>query len=119
MPNYKLGKIYKIVSPSHPEVPPYFGSTTRHLSERMAGHRSCFKTGKNKSSQALMCFDDAIILLVETFPCDNKEQLEAREGQVMLEAIERINLRIAGQSQVQHLKTRHEHTKKHINFFQI
>lgn len=97
MVNYKLGKIYKIVSPSHPEVPPYFGSTCDALSRRMTGHRVDFKRGKNNTaSKALMCFDDAIILLVEEYPCDNKEQLHAREGQIMLEAIEKSNIRMAG-----------------------
>lgn len=131
MLNYKLGKIYKIVSPSHPEIPPYFGSTVQRLSVRMGEHRKNFKQGKGNSSKALMCFPDAIILLVEEFPCENKEQLHAREGQIMLEAIERSNIRIAGRSKTERLlqmtcecgsiiqiqeKSRHKRTQKHINF---
>lgn len=134
MLNYKLGKIYKIVSPSHPEIPPYFGSTVQRLSVRMGEHRKNFKQGKSNSSKALMCFSDAIILLVEEFPCENKEQLHAREGQIMLEAIERSNIRIAGRSKAQRLlqmtcecgsiiqiqeKCRHERSKKHINHFNL
>jgi len=102
MVNYKLGKIYKIVSPSHPVVPPYFGSTCDALSRRLSGHRTSFKLGGNTTSKALMCFDDAIILLVEEFPCDNKEQLHAREGQIMLESLKRTNHVIAGSSSIEY-----------------
>ena len=102
MPDYKLGKIYQIVSPSHPEVPPYFGSTCQTLSIRMAKHRYKFKQGKGGSNKHLLCFDDAIILLIEDFPCENKEQLNAKEGAVMLAAIARSNKLIAGRTREQY-----------------
>jgi len=114
MVNYKLGKIYKIVSPSHPEVPPYFGSTCDALSRRMSGHRCDMKRRKNNTaSKALMCFDDAIILLVEEFPCDNKEQLLAREGQIMLEALEKSNIRMAGVTHEERLLQKAKYKVEH------
>ena len=111
MVNYKLGKIYKIVSPSHPEIPPYFGSTCDTLSRRMSGHRKNFNANKSTSSKSLMCFDDAVILLVEEFPCDNIEQLRAREGQIMLEAIERTNKNIAGRTSYEYKAYARERNK--------
>jgi hypothetical protein len=132
MPNYKLGKIYKIVSPSHPEVPPYFGSTCQSLSMRMAGHRADFKRGKLGTSKKLMCFEDAIILLVEEYPCENREQLCTREGEIMINSVERSNKHIAGRTRAEYVrqkytclcgstinlndKSQHEKTKKHIAF---
>lgn len=119
MVNYKLGKIYKIVSPSHPEVPPYFGSTCDTLSRRMSGHRKNFNANKSTSSKSLMCFDDAVILLVEEFPCDNIEQLRAREGQIMLEAIERSNIRIAGRTSDEYKAYENKRNKERHRLYNV
>ena len=80
MPNYQNSKIYKIISPSNPELV-YYGSTTQNLSVRMAEHR---RTKTNRSSKEILCFDDAIIILVENYPCNNKEELYKKESEYIL-----------------------------------
>jgi len=83
MPDYSSSKIYKIVSPSNPDLI-YYGSTTQKLCVRMAGHRRHLKKGSNISSKQILCFDDAIILLVENFSCNSKEELHKKEGEYIL-----------------------------------
>lgn len=79
---YANGKIYKIESDETNDV--YYGSTTQKLSQRMAGHRSDYKRYKEGkfsfvTSFEILKYDDAKIYLVETFPCNSREELEARE----------------------------------------
>jgi predicted GIY-YIG superfamily endonuclease len=85
MPNYNLGKIYRVVCNTTGLT--YYGSTTqKKLARRMDKHRSDFKRffeGK-KNKPLLTCFQvlenkNCVILLVEEFPCDNKQELERRE----------------------------------------
>lgn len=79
MPNYANSKIYKIESLIGNVV--YYGSTTQALSKRMAEHRYLFRTNRNKNtSKQVLEFGDAKIFLLEAFPCENFEQLTAREG---------------------------------------
>ena len=82
-PNYQLGKIYKIESNQCEQV--YVGSTVQPLHVRFGGHKVKYKrylSGKEKyatSSSKLLEYDDAKIYLIEKFPCDSKEELNARE----------------------------------------
>jgi len=61
------------------------GSTTeRYLCNRLGKHRSGYKgylAGKrtNMTSFDLMKYDDVVITLIESYPCDNKDELLARE----------------------------------------
>jgi hypothetical protein len=75
MPNYQNGKIYKIYSPIHPEVPPYYGSTVQLLHKRFLEH----KYRKKGTSNLIICYEDALIELVEEVKCNNVEELLARE----------------------------------------
>lgn len=83
MPNYQLGKIYKIVSSQTDFV--YVGSTTKkYLSQRLAKHNSDYKSWKIEKSRfissfELLQYEDAIIVLLEAFPCNSKDKLRARE----------------------------------------
>jgi len=85
MPDYQKSKIYQIISPSHPEVPPYYGSTTQTLSARMSAHRAHYRadTRENYNAKLILCYEDAIIVLVENYPCANKSELEKREGEII------------------------------------
>jgi len=84
MPDYQKSKIYQIISPSHPEVPPYYGSTTQTLSSRMSGHRAHYRRDTRESnSELILCYEDAIIVLVENYPCANKSELENREAEII------------------------------------
>lgn len=70
------GRIYRILSDSHQEVPPYYGSTIRELKERWWEHKSLTN---DTSSKQLMLFEDARIELVEEVICDSVEELHSRE----------------------------------------
>ncbi len=88
MPNYELGKIYKIEGNGLV----YYGSTCEPtLSRRFAGHTRDFKTyneqivnqtvKKLKYMTSFQCLSDpnATITLVESCPCKTKDELAARE----------------------------------------
>jgi len=84
MPNYQNGKIYKIWAPSTDKV--YIGSTCVSLSQRLAKHREAMKLhteGKYgfTTSYEILEYPDARIELVEYFPCNSKEELNARENE--------------------------------------
>jgi hypothetical protein len=81
MPNYQESKIYRIVSPSRPDLLPYYGATTVALCKRMVGHR-CLKHAC-KSKELIEC-KDAIILLEENYPCNSKEELSKKEAEYIL-----------------------------------
>ena len=73
MPNYKNGKIYKITS----QDKLYIGSTTQSLSQRLGGHKA-----DNKFTTSLYHFvyyPDCQITLIETYPCNSREELLMRQ----------------------------------------
>lgn len=80
--DYKNGRIYKITSDSTDKI--YIGSTCQPLYKRMGEHRCSYKRFLNgnkikSTSYELIKLDDAIITLIEDYPCERKEQLHARE----------------------------------------
>jgi hypothetical protein len=83
MVNYQLGKIYKIVSAQTNKV--YIGSTCKkYLSERMTKHKNDMKNHEKGTRCLLASYEilkneDAQIVLVESFPCNSKDELTARE----------------------------------------
>ena len=99
---YKRGKVYTVRSHKTPLI--YVGSTIeKYLSSRLSKHKNCFKRYKNNKFHYLAVFDifeldrDCYIELYEDYPCDSKEQLERREGQVIRE-LDCVNKRIAGRT---------------------
>ena len=82
MPNYQNGKIYEIINDETEGK--YIGSTTVLLCKRMAEHRSNYKKylkngRKYITSYDILKYDSAKIVLIENYPCNSKEELEARE----------------------------------------
>lgn len=83
MPNYQSSKIYKVCNTEDDQE--YYGSTTFHyLSNRMCCHRSAFQTGKHQTMRLYnhmktIGVEKFFIVLIETYPCNSKEQLFARE----------------------------------------
>jgi len=74
MPDYQQGKIYKLVSNKTEDV--YYGSTVNPLPSRKSQH----KNKLNCSSKKLFENDAVVtIVLIENFPCNNKNELKARE----------------------------------------
>lgn len=94
MPDYSKGKIYKVWSPSHPELGVYIGSTIQPLYKRLYGHKS---VSNECSSKQLMSCDDIRIDLLEEYPCENKDQLNAKEGEWILKG-GCVNRCVAGRS---------------------
>ena len=86
--DYQNGKIYKIESVKGEKV--YIGSTTKkYLSQRMDKHRSNYKDWKKGSDQgkysSFVLFeeyglDNCNIILLESCPCNSKDELRSREA---------------------------------------
>ena len=103
MPDYSRGKIYTIWDSNYTKC--YIGSTIQQLSKRMQEHRSSYKTHVDDTHGCSSVFDlfdefgveNCRIELLETFACNNKEELLAREGQCIREN-ECVNKRIAGRT---------------------
>ena len=70
------GRIYRIISDSHPECLPYYGSTTTTLKRRWFRHKSA---ANNTCSKQLMGFEDVRMELLEEFVCDSRATLRQRE----------------------------------------
>ena len=97
MPDYQNGKIYTIRCRTD-DTKIYVGSTTMTLSKRIAEHRCASK----KQTQTIWYnnvedWGDWYIELYEDCPCENKEQLCRREGEIIRE-IGNLNKDIAGRS---------------------
>lgn len=83
--NYNNSKIYKIISNMGDEI--YIGSTTQPLHKRFSKHKSDFKCWQNKKTNYTSSFqlfekfgiENCKIILIEEFPCENKDQLRAKE----------------------------------------
>ena len=96
---YKRGKIYTIRCRYDDDSLVYVGSTIQPLAKRIGLHRVNKKCSLYKLVDG--DWDNWYIELYEEFPCDNKEQLEKREGEVIRE-IATINNRIAGRDMKQY-----------------
>jgi len=94
MPDYKNGKIYAVRSHQTEQI--YIGSTTQSLSTRFAEHKCRSKT-RNCSSKEILQYPDAYIELIEEYSCDNKEQLNKKEGE-HIRSNNCVNKYIAGQT---------------------
>ena len=80
---YINGKIYKIVDNKSDMI--YVGSTCKTLQQRLNRHISSYKSYKagktnNITSYQILENNDFSIKLIENYPCENKAQLEKREG---------------------------------------
>jgi len=99
MPNYKNGRIYKIVNDVDDKI--YVGSTTLSLCRRMTNHRCDAKKGKTfKLYQHVR--DIGIghfrIVLIEKYPCDDREELRKREEHFIRQLNPQLNTFKAYQS---------------------
>ena len=90
---YQNGKIYAIRSNMTDKY--YIGSTTQPLHKRLYEH----KTKEDCSSSYIFCFPDVYIELIENYPCNSKEELHRREGELIRENICKVvNKTIPGRS---------------------
>ena len=80
--NYNNSKVYKIISDHTDKI--YIGSTCSTLSKRIYEHKANYKSYQNGKYHNVTSFDlislgDVDIILIEDYPCKNKNQLHARE----------------------------------------
>jgi len=107
MPDYTNAKIYKIWSPHGEEI--YIGSTTQRLYKRLNHH----KCARDCSSKILFeNYDDVRIELIENFPCNNKEELNKKEGEYIRNN-DCINKVIAGRTQKEYREDNKEKMKEY------
>lgn len=77
---YSNGKIYRLVN--NVDDKEYIGSTIQTLTQRKSGHR--VKAKKHADRRVYkhlneIGFDNVEIILLENFPCSNKDELKRRE----------------------------------------
>lgn len=111
MPNYKNGKIYKIVDLNEEMI--YVGSTTQTLAQRMSLHRNEYKAKPNTLTCHLIFekygIENCKILLLELCSCNSKEELHKKEGEYIKTLI-CVNKLIAGRT----IKEYYNDNKEHI-----
>jgi hypothetical protein len=115
MPDYNKGKIYTIRCRTD-ETLIYVGSTIQPLSVRIGEHKCRNKNGKYNKTLMYKTINnnwsDWYIELYEECPCDNKEQLNKREGEVIRE-IGTLNSDIAGRNVKEwYIDNKDRHSKK-------
>ena len=95
MPDYSKGKIYTIRCRNDPSQI-YVGSTIQPLSQRFGTHKKDkMKFPHYPLYKQVEDWSDWYIELYEDFPCERKEQLEKREGEI-IRTIATLNKNIAG-----------------------
>lgn len=108
MVKYENSKIYKLWSPSKNII--YIGSTTQSLSRRLAKHLSNYKAYNNNNTKTyftsylVLDCEDYKIELLEEYACNNRQQLERKEGEYIRANI-CVNKIIAGRTQKEYYET--------------
>jgi len=123
MPDYQKAKIYKLWSPSKNLV--YYGSTVQTISQRLSKHLYKFKCYNNNDNNTnyltsfliLEC-EDYKIELIEEYPCNNKHQLERKEGEY-IKVNECVNKRVEGRTQKEYYIDNHDKVREKQNQYNI
>jgi hypothetical protein len=119
---YHTSKIYTLRS--HQCETYYIGSTTQPLYKRLYEHRNNKKhydIGKHHyiTSFDIIKYDDNYIELLEEYKCDNKQQLERREGELIREHKEKcVNNKIAGRTKKEYAEENKEKTQTYMKQYQ-
>ena len=116
MPNYQNGKIYTIRSHQTEEF--YIGSTTQPLADRFGNHAAQFKRyqngkGKYYTSFKILEYDDAYYELYESCPCNDKNELTRREGELIRANANCVNKNIAGRTVKQYYQDNTDYYKQY------
>jgi hypothetical protein len=122
MVNYQQGKIYRIIDNTNGNI--YVGSTCKKtLAQRLSQHNFEYKKYCNSlcyyvvSSFDILKNGDYKISLIEDFPCDNKDQLRARE-QYWIDNTDCINKKSAfltSEQREQYNKNYYQQNKERLN----
>ena len=122
MNKYQNGKIYKLVNTEGTLT--YIGSTTQTLAKRKANHHSNYKSWKNGRQNYITSFkifdedeEGCQIVLLEAFPCNNREELEKRE-RYYIESINCVNKYRPSRIIKEYIKRYREENREKIQEFQ-
>lgn len=109
MPDYQNGKIYKLVGGGLT----YYGSTTNELHKRLFQHRvpKAIETKKFTSYKLFETGDKVEIILVEKYPCNDKNELTRRE-RYYIENFECVNKAVPQRNDKEYYKDNREKIKK-------
>lgn len=112
MVNYQDGKIYRI--PVGDDE--YIGSTTQSLSQRLNCHKKASKKSNSKLYQTIRSLaselDGIKLYLLENYPCNSKEELEARERHWIEERKPSLNKNIPTRTRAEYRADNQEHIKQ-------
>ena len=117
--DFQNGKIYCIRNNTTDDI--YIGSTYQPLSKRMAFHRNSSKSTTKQHYKIYqemnkLGIENFYIELVEGYPCENNDQLRAREGHFIRE-MGTLNGRIEGRSKKQFYQDNKEEIKERVRNF--
>ncbi len=116
MIDYKKGKIYKITSKETEDI--YIGSTCSTLKDRLCKHKSQYKRMlggakfRKSTSDKILKYSDAIIELIELFPCETKRELLDREGHFIKNTPNCVNTQIQGRTMKQYREDNKDKLKR-------
>ena len=120
--NYQNGYIYKIWSLQTEEI--YIGSSTTDQRMRLNQHKRQYKrflqekTKNYYTSFEIVKYPDCKIEIIEKFPCNSKDELEKREGEIQ-RATECCNRNIAGRTKKEwHEDNKDKRKKYHKEWYQ-
>ncbi len=132
MVKYDNSKIYKIecINAVEGDGNIYIGSTTKkYLSQRMVCHRKDYVQWKNGNIKvgkinSFILFDNfgvdhCRIILLETFPCQSKDELTSREA-FYIRSMPNVNKMIPHRTRAQYREDYHEDIlQKAINYYNL
>ena len=107
--DYQQGKIYKIYNDDIPDKV-YYGSTCNTLVKRLYKHKTGNKIKTTKCSSSVL-FPGAKIVLVEKYPCNDKDELIKRE-RYYIENNDCVNKCIPGRTNKEWRKDNKEEIKE-------
>ena len=118
--HYSLGEIYKLVSDQTEKI--YIGRTCQSLScKRMAQHKCLFQKWANRDTHYITSFqvfayEDCQIILIESFPCKDKHELEARERH-HIESLKCVNKYVPTRGYIDYYKAKCEGIKARVKTY--
>ena len=112
--DYKNGKIYRLVC--NVSGKQYVGSTTQPLSKRKSTHKANYNQWKNNNRGYTSSFEiidggNCDIVLIENYPCSNKEELHARE-RFFIESVECVNKNIPTRTKKEYIQDNKQHIQQ-------
>lgn len=115
MNKYENGKIYTIRCKTDDSLI-YVGSTIQPLHQRWAGHKKDSKNDILPFYKNIIKWEEWYIELYENFPCENREQLNKREGEI-IRLIGNLNYNIAGRNLQEYYQDNKDKLKHNISVY--